>query len=117
MMLGQRIKEERERRDWTQTQLADTLHVSRQAISKWELGTAYPDIERLIQISDLFSVSLDSLIKGDTTLQEKIVVTDHHRGLSFWDFAARYWWMVFAIGGFLYWFIPVIIHGIVIALR
>ncbi|HAT54760.1 MAG TPA: transcriptional regulator [Lactobacillus sp.] len=117
MMLGQRIKEERERRDWTQTQLADTLHVSRQAISKWELGTAYPDIERLIQISDLFSVSLDNLIKGDTTFQEKIVVTDHQHQRNFWWFIAKYWWMIFPVGGFLYWLIPALIHGIVVALR
>lgn len=44
MVLGQRIKEEREKLGWTQDRLAEELHVSRQAISKWEVGSAYPDI-------------------------------------------------------------------------
>lgn len=74
MILGQRIKEEREKRNWTQSELADKLSVSRQSISKWELDSAYPDIERLIQISDLFGVTLDSLIKGDNELQKNIKV-------------------------------------------
>lgn len=50
MILGQRIKEEREKRQWTQDYLAETLNVSRQAISKWEVGSTYPDIDRLVQI-------------------------------------------------------------------
>lgn len=74
MILGQRIREERERRNWTQNDLAELLNVSRQSISKWEIGSAYPDIERLIQISDLFEVSLDSLIRGDEKFQKKIKV-------------------------------------------
>lgn len=102
MILGQRIKEEREQHDWTQSELADKLNVSRQSISKWELGSAYPDIERLIQISDLFGVTLDSLIKGDNELQKNITVaksSDHQ--MNGWEFLSRYWWLIFAIGGFL----------------
>lgn len=108
MMLGQRIKEERERREWTQDELANTLNVSRQAISKWELGTAYPDIERLIQISELFNVTLDSLIKGDDDLQKKIVIRKEGHNMNFWEFAARFWWLLFPIGG---WLIPTIIEA------
>ncbi|KRM15683.1 helix-turn-helix domain-containing protein [Companilactobacillus nantensis] len=102
MILGQRIKEERENRDWTQNELADKLNVSRQSISKWELGSAYPDIERLIQISDLFGVTLDSLIKGDNELQKNITVSnspEHH--MNGWEFLSRYWWLIFPVGGFL----------------
>ena len=40
MILGQRIREERERRNWTQNDLAELLNVSRQSISKWEIGSA-----------------------------------------------------------------------------
>lgn len=86
MVLGQRIKEEREKLGWTQDRLAEELHVSRQAISKWEVGSAYPDIERLIQLSDLFGVSLDSLIKGDERLQKKIVIGSNHDQMNFWGF-------------------------------
>lgn len=71
MILGQRIKEEREKRQWTQDYLAETLNVSRQAISKWEVGSTYPDIDRLVQISNLFDITLDSLIKGDDSLKKK----------------------------------------------
>ena len=50
----------------SQEDLADILGVSRQAISKWESGGAYPELEKLIAISRLFHVTLDSLVKdGD----------------------------------------------------
>ncbi|GHP13199.1 hypothetical protein YK48G_06240 [Lentilactobacillus fungorum] len=99
VILGQRIKEEREKNDWTQDQLAETLHVSRQAVSKWENGTAYPDIDRLIQLSDLFNITLDSLIKGDQDLQRKIVIgSDNHSQTNLWDFMnAKGWVMLFLI--------------------
>ena len=45
-------------------------NVSRQAISKWEFGSTYPDIDRLVQISNLFDITLDSLIKGDDSLKK-----------------------------------------------
>ncbi|WP_253290321.1 helix-turn-helix domain-containing protein [Levilactobacillus brevis] len=45
-------------------------NVSRQAISKWEVGSTYPDIDRLVQISNLFDITLDSLIKGDDSLKK-----------------------------------------------
>lgn len=49
----------------TQEGLADKLNVSRQAVSKWESGLAYPDTEKLIQISKIFNVSLDELINDN----------------------------------------------------
>ncbi|MBR7042312.1 MAG: helix-turn-helix domain-containing protein [Bacilli bacterium] len=63
-----KLQKIRKENNITQEQLADKLNVSRQAVSKWESGTAYPDTEKLIQISKLFKVSLDDLIndKGDT---------------------------------------------------
>lgn len=47
---------------YSQEVLAEKLNVSRQAISKWELGTTLPETEKLISISSLFSVSIDSLL-------------------------------------------------------
>lgn len=110
MLLGQRIKEERENHNWTQEELADTLNISRQAISKWELGTAYPDVERLVQMSDLFQVSLDSLVKGTEAPEPTVIAPDHH--MNFWEFATKYWWLLLAVGGWLTWFIPEIVHSI-----
>lgn len=49
----------------SQEQLAEQLNVSRQAISKWELGNAIPESDKLIAISKYFSVSLDYLLKDD----------------------------------------------------
>lgn len=50
----------------TQTALAEKLHVSRQAVSRWEQGSAMPDIENLIAMSELFGVSLDELLKDQS---------------------------------------------------
>ena len=47
---------------FSQEVLAEKLNVSRQAVSKWELGTTLPETEKLISISTLFSVSIDSLL-------------------------------------------------------
>lgn len=50
----------------SQEELAELIGVSRQAVAKWEAGHTYPDINNLIQLSDLFKVSLDRLIKSDS---------------------------------------------------
>ncbi len=55
---------------YSQESLAEKLGVSRQAISKWELGTAMPDTEKIITISDTFDVSIDSLLKDNIKLNE-----------------------------------------------
>lgn len=47
----------------SQLAFAEKLHVSRQTVSKWELGISYPEIDKLIAISDLFQVSIDYLLK------------------------------------------------------
>lgn len=95
MTLGQRIKQEREQRQWTQDYLAATLNVSRQAVSKWESDNAYPDIDRLVQISNLLNVSLDSLIKGDESLKKSITINkSYDKYNSFWQFMRSTGWMM-----------------------
>lgn len=74
MKVSQHIKKIREEQKLTQEEFAAQLAVSRQAVSKWERGTALPDIENLMYISTLYGVSLDDIIKGDSTLGQKIVV-------------------------------------------
>lgn len=51
----------------TQEQLADKLEVSRQTISKWEAGTSYPEMEKILQLCDLFSCSMDTLMRGNAS--------------------------------------------------
>ncbi|GGC95380.1 helix-turn-helix domain-containing protein [Enterococcus wangshanyuanii] len=65
MKLGNYLKEERNKKNLTQQQVAEKIHVSRQTISNWENEHSYPDLESLVSLSDLYGVSLDQLLKGD----------------------------------------------------
>ncbi len=101
----------------SQEQLADQLHVSRQAISKWENGSALPDIEKIIQIASILHVSLDKLVlaKEPAVSQSKLDrLIDAHiqqnqqenhwryqESNNGWEFLARYWWIIPALGGII----------------
>ena len=63
MTLGEKIHILRKQSGMSQEQLAERLAVSRQAISKWELGESLPDIDNIVQISRVFDVSTDYLLK------------------------------------------------------
>ena len=52
----------RKQKGLSQEELANRLNVSRQTISKWEVGDSAPDMEKLIAISDMFEISLDELV-------------------------------------------------------
>lgn len=51
----------------SQEGLADRLKISRQSITKWENGQSFPDIQNLIQLSEIFRVSIDRLVKENDT--------------------------------------------------
>lgn len=55
----------RKKAGWTQEEFANQLNVSRQSVSKWEGEQSIPDVDKLIQISEIFGVSIDYLLKGD----------------------------------------------------
>lgn len=74
MNFGERIYELRSRAGLSQGELADRLDVSRQAVSKWENNSAVPELDKLLGMSELFSVSLDELVKG--VREEKSVVAE-----------------------------------------
>lgn len=65
----------RKEKGYSQEQLADILGVSRQAVSKWESGTSYPETDKLIEISKLFHVSLDELLKNEINETKKANTT------------------------------------------
>lgn len=73
MELSDRIREERNKCNLSQEALANKLHISRQAISKWERGESYPDLEKLIEFSNIFGITLDELVKGDKKLEIKLI--------------------------------------------
>ena len=64
MNLGENIYKFRSDANMSQTDLANALEVSRQSVSKWENNSAVPDLERLINMSQLFGVTLDELVYG-----------------------------------------------------
>lgn len=65
MSFGEKLLNLRTKYNLSQEALAYKLGVSRQAVSKWELGPSLPETESIISISDLFHVSLDYLLKDD----------------------------------------------------
>ena len=71
-MLSEKIYQLRKNSGLSQEQLAEQLNVSRQAISKWESGTAVPESEKLVTISNYFGVSVDYLLKDEEELQVSI---------------------------------------------
>ena len=67
MNFGDKLFKLRRENNITHEQLADYLGVSRQAISKWESNSAYPETDKLIKMSELFKCSLDYLLKDGVT--------------------------------------------------
>jgi len=63
MIFSEKLQLIRKSKGLTQEELAEKLEVSRQAVAKWESGQVYPDINNLIQISNLFNVTVDYLVK------------------------------------------------------
>ena len=66
--IGTNIKKLREENQITQQQLADSLGISYQAVSKWECGTTIPDVVLLPQIAEFFNVTIDDLFKTEITV-------------------------------------------------
>ena len=68
MEFHEKLQELRKNRGLTQEELAQELHVSRTAISKWESGRGYPNIDSLKELSSYFSVTVDDLLSGEKVL-------------------------------------------------
>ena len=62
---SENLKKIRKENNLSQEQLADCLGVSRQAISKWESGSAYPEMDKIIALCDKFNVNIDDLLHKD----------------------------------------------------
>ena len=71
MTFAEKLYYLRTENNYSQETLAGLLNVSRQAISKWELGTTLPETEKLMAISELFGVSIDSLLVESIPLKNK----------------------------------------------
>ena len=78
MSFGEKLQQLRKEKGLSQEDLAHQLNVSRQAVSKWESQNGYPEIEKMILISDLFQVSLDYLMKKDYEEHENETISSFH---------------------------------------
>lgn len=70
MEFNNKLYELRKQKGLSQEELANRLNVSRQTISKWEVGESTPDMEKLAAISELFDISLDELVLDKATKKE-----------------------------------------------
>ena len=66
------LKEAREKSGMSKDQVADELHVSHRTISDWEKGKTLPDVYSVIELSELYQISLDSLLRDDSRMVEKL---------------------------------------------
>ena len=82
MIFAEKLMELRRQKGWSQEELGERLGVTRQTVSKWELGSTTPEMEKLAAMGELFGISLDELVRGgesytvtgDVTEQKVIVV-------------------------------------------
>ncbi len=84
MSFGENLQTIRKKNQLSQEGLAEMLGVSRQAVSKWELGEGYPEVDKLLVLSKKLNVSLDSLLGGENTtaVSEKGKSSDSIRIIS-----------------------------------
>ncbi|MBE6053892.1 MAG: helix-turn-helix transcriptional regulator [Clostridium sartagoforme] len=78
MKFKDNLRKLRKENNLSQEKLAEKLNISRQAISKWESGKAYPDIDNLILLRDIFNVSLDELVVNERIDKEEIISEENY---------------------------------------
>lgn len=73
MELGKQIKMHRQEAQLSQEALANRVYVSRQTVSNWENDKSYPDVNSLVLLSEIFQISLDTLVKGDIEVMKDVI--------------------------------------------
>ena len=98
MQFHEKLYSLRKAKNMTQTDLAERLNVSRQAVSRWEMGTAKPEVDTLIAMSDLFGVTLDELLKNREESPKQEDAEPPVSGPSYWQCVPKFWWVFAVIG-------------------
>lgn len=85
MKFEENLRELRKQQGYSQEELAEKLNVSRQAVSKWENGSGYPELDKIMTLCELFHCKMDDLLKGN--VKERNVVSmerydEHHNRMS-----------------------------------
>ncbi len=108
MTIGQKITQLRAAADISQEQLSETLGVSRQSVSKWETDQALPQIDKVLQLAELFNISTDELLRDKLALRStekkthnKYFGTDGFRGEANFDLTSMH---AYKVGRFLGWY-------------
>ena len=76
MNLSEKLIALRKKKSWSQEEFAEKMEISRQAISRWENGTALPDAQNILRISKLFNVTADYLLNDDDEGETDIPLTE-----------------------------------------
>lgn len=79
-MLSEKIYKFRRKNGPSQEQLAERIGVSRQAISKWESGTSSPELEKLLELSKCFNITLDELVKDESAGRDANEISQSSEG-------------------------------------
>ena len=119
MTIGEKISSLRAMKNLSQEQLAEKLNVSRQSVSKWEMDVALPQIDKVLQICELFSISSDTLLKNETTVSSndncdtlKYFGTDGFRGEANVNLTSI---QAYKVGRFLGWYFSSPLSGCKVA--
>ena len=117
MTIGEKITELRVAADISQEQLAEKINVSRQSVSKWEMGQALPQIDKVLQLCELFNVSTDELLHDKITIEPsksnsprklKYFGTDGFRGEANLNLTSMH---AYKVGRFLGWYFSSSLSG------
>ncbi|QBP17627.1 MULTISPECIES: helix-turn-helix domain-containing protein [Lactobacillaceae] len=100
------LKSYRQQRGLSQEGLAQQVHVTRQAVSKWEAGEASPDIKSLVRLASIFNITLDNLVLGqsmstNTKIDSSKFIYDpiknryvrNAKNMNIYEFLIHYWWI------------------------
>jgi transcriptional regulator with XRE-family HTH domain len=82
MNFSEKLQTLRKQKGMSQENLAEVMRVSRQAVSKWESGQSYPEIDKLVLLSGLFGVSIDSIVKDDIKNENNHNTYNHFENLK-----------------------------------
>lgn len=89
MTIGKRIALLRREKGWKQEKLAELLHISPQAVSKWENDQACPDISLLPRLAELLGITVDELLSGKKELQPSIALVPEEKRKDIRDMVLR----------------------------
>lgn len=87
MEFNEKLRKLRKEKGLSQEELADIIGVSRQALSKWESGSSYPEMEKLIALSGLFGVTIDSLVKDSDLKKDE----ENEASPPYWTYRGLYY--------------------------